>query len=322
MGESSFRMGYRVYGDGDGPAATAESVQVAWDGESSRPLPAAWREAVRALQSTDRDVAMVGDGINDAPALAAADVGVAMGAAGTDTALETADIALMGDDIGKLPYLYALSRAANGVIRQNVWGSLGVKALLAVGVPLGGTDETTLLRRAAALERRSEHPIAGAILDRAEAAGVDGGPEPTGFEGLAGRGVRADLDGETYYVGKPALFEELGFDLPRRVTDGGTLEGTGAAVDPPADRIAELERDGKTVVLVGSESTLLGAVAVADEVRPTSHQSRNDSAIFTSHRHGCRSEHRKRCFTRRPSVFSVNSDGCQWCLSAVLGPGH
>ena len=57
--------------------------------------------------------------------------------AGTDTAIETADIALMGDDIGKLPYLYALSQTANGVIRQSIWASLGVKVLLAVGVPLG-----------------------------------------------------------------------------------------------------------------------------------------------------------------------------------------
>ena len=60
-----------------------------------------------------------------------------MGAAGTDTAIETADVALMGDDLGSVPYLYRLSHTANGVIRQNIWASLGVKALLAVGVPLG-----------------------------------------------------------------------------------------------------------------------------------------------------------------------------------------
>ena len=123
-------------GDNEGTAqAIAEAVGV--DEYRAELLPEEKVQAVEELQAADGDVAMVGDGINDAPALATADVGVAMGAAGTDTALETADIALMGDEVRKLPYLYALSHTANGVIRQNIWASLGVKALLALGVPLG-----------------------------------------------------------------------------------------------------------------------------------------------------------------------------------------
>ena len=123
-------------GDNEGTArAVADELGV--DEYRSELLPEQKVEAVEHLEAEHGDVAMVGDGVNDAPALAAATVGVAMGAAGTDTAIETADIALMGDDITKLPYLYGLAREANNVIRQNIWSSLGVKALLAVGVPFG-----------------------------------------------------------------------------------------------------------------------------------------------------------------------------------------
>ncbi|WP_435180870.1 heavy metal translocating P-type ATPase [Halorussus sp. AFM4] len=123
-------------GDNEGTArAVAEEVGV--DEFRAELLPEDKVAAVEELADRHGSVAMVGDGVNDAPALAAATVGVAMGAAGTDTAIETADIALLGDDLSKVPYLYRLSRKANAVIRQNIWASLAVKAVLAVGAPLG-----------------------------------------------------------------------------------------------------------------------------------------------------------------------------------------
>ncbi|MDZ7849666.1 MAG: cation-translocating P-type ATPase [Halodesulfurarchaeum sp.] len=140
-------------------------------------------------------------------------------------------------------------------------------------VPIGETDETTVLRLAGGLERRSTHPIGRAILDRAESADLEL-PDPTAFENLSGRGIRGEVDGKTAVVGKPALFEELGFDLSGSpLTDGGALTGP-AEMDASRSRgfekaIDALERDGKTVILVGHGDELLGAIAVADEVRPT-----------------------------------------------------
>ena len=123
-------------GDNEGTARTI-AEQIGIDEYRAELLPDEKVGVIEDLIEQSEGVAMVGDGVNDAPALATATVGVAMGAAGTDTALETADIALLSDDLTKLPYLSALSREATAVIEQNIWGSLGVKALLAIGVPFG-----------------------------------------------------------------------------------------------------------------------------------------------------------------------------------------
>ena len=124
---------------GDAPAvANAVAAQTGIDEVSAGLLPEDKLTAVRRLQEAGHTVAMVGDGVNDAPALAVADIGVAMGAAGSAVALETADIALMGDDLLKLPHAIALAKRTVSNMRQNIAVALGTVALLVAGVLFGG----------------------------------------------------------------------------------------------------------------------------------------------------------------------------------------
>jgi Cd2+/Zn2+-exporting ATPase len=195
--------------------------------------------------------------------------------------------------------------ARNGVLvkggdRLEAMGAVGAVAFDKTGtltagelavtdaVPLNGTDETDLLACAASLERRSEHPIANAIVDHAESRGVPD-RETADFEALTGQGVSATLDGVTHYAGKPGLFEELGFDLEHAHVGAESVRTDGAGAGASADLLADadacghdqgtyldlvnetiprLQSEGKTVVLVGTEDRLEGVVAVADTVRP------------------------------------------------------
>ena len=114
------------------PAARAVAAQLGVDEVRAEQLPQDKVDSVAALRRSHGAVAMIGDGINDAPALAAADVGIAMGAMGSAAALETADIALMTDELTKVPYVIRLSRATLANIRVNVAISLGLKAAFVV----------------------------------------------------------------------------------------------------------------------------------------------------------------------------------------------
>jgi Cd2+/Zn2+-exporting ATPase len=115
----------------------AIGAQVQADDVRAETLPHEKAEMIKALRRAYGEVAMVGDGINDAPALAAATVGIAMGAAGTDVALETADVVLMSSDLRQVAYAVALSRKTRQVIRQNLIFALGVIAALVTATLLG-----------------------------------------------------------------------------------------------------------------------------------------------------------------------------------------
>ena len=118
-------------GDNEG-TARAIAKEAGIDEVQAELLPEDKVKAIEALVAKYTHVAMIGDGVNDAPALARASLGLAMGAAGSDAAIETADIALMSDDLSRLPWLILHSRRTLQIIRQNISFSLGLKALFVI----------------------------------------------------------------------------------------------------------------------------------------------------------------------------------------------
>jgi len=144
-------------------------------------LPEEKLEAVAAMQRDGHTVAMVGDGVNDAPALATADIGVAMGAAGSAVAVETADIALMGDNLMKLPESVSLAKRTVSVMRQNIFIALATVVALLIGVFAGGVTMSVgmlihegsvlvVILNAMRLMRNDQHSTAMTKTDRSPAA--------------------------------------------------------------------------------------------------------------------------------------------------------
>jgi Zn2+/Cd2+-exporting ATPase len=155
---------------GDHPdAVRAIAAEIGADEVKAGLLPHEKVEVVRNLVGSAKGVAMVGDGVNDAPAMASATIGIAMGAIGTDVAIETADVVLMSDDIEKIDYVIHLGKRARRVVRQNVYFSIGWMALLMVlaltiGLPLPlavvGHEGSTLLVAANGLRLLGGRPHA------------------------------------------------------------------------------------------------------------------------------------------------------------------
>ncbi|MEG7379654.1 heavy metal translocating P-type ATPase [Bacillus subtilis] len=129
--QSGVKQTVMLTGDNEGTAKVIAS-EANVDRYFAELMPEEKVEAIKTLQKEGHKAAMVGDGINDAPALAAADLGIAMGGAGTDTAMETADIILMADHLDKLPHTMKLSRKALAIIKQNIWFSIMIKVIALV----------------------------------------------------------------------------------------------------------------------------------------------------------------------------------------------
>jgi|SRR5579871_1510016 len=152
LGALGIRRSVMLTGDNEATAAAvARSLGI--DDWRAGLLPEDKTSAVNKLREAEGAIAMIGDGINDAPALATADVGIAMGAAGSDVALETADVALMADDLRKLPQAILLSRRALTNIHQNIALSLAAVAILVTFALLGRLSLTSglLLNEGSAL---------------------------------------------------------------------------------------------------------------------------------------------------------------------------
>jgi Cd2+/Zn2+-exporting ATPase len=131
-------IGHTVMLTGDNPVvAAAVGTAVGVDDVRANLSPEDKLLAIQELNAQFTHVAMVGDGVNDAPALAAAGLGIAMGGAGSSQAIETADVVLMADDLAQLPLAIGLGSKAAKIIQYNIWFALGIKAIFLVAAILG-----------------------------------------------------------------------------------------------------------------------------------------------------------------------------------------